>query len=122
MEAYINQIPGVGQAIVVGDRMPYLSALVVLDPENLAALAEAAGVTATSLEALAADPKVHAHLMARVDADCNTKVARYQTIKRITVLPHEFSVDGGELTPTMKVKRNVVVDKYASEIEGLYAE
>jgi long-subunit acyl-CoA synthetase (AMP-forming) len=122
MEAYINQIPGVGQAIVVGDRMPYLSALVVLDPENLAALAEAAGVTATSLEALAADPKVHAHLMARVDADCNAKVARYQTIKRITVLPHEFSVDGGELTPTMKVKRNVVVDKYASEIEGLYAE
>jgi long-chain acyl-CoA synthetase len=64
---------------------------------------------------------VQAHLMEAVEADCNQKVARYQTIKRITVLPHEFSVDGGELTPTMKVKRNVVADKYADVIEEMYA-
>ena len=60
--------------------------------------------------------------MERVEQDCNAHVARYQTVKRIHVLPHEFSVDGGELTPTMKVKRNVVADKYAGEIEALYAE
>ena len=121
MEAYLNQIPGVGQAVVVGDRMPYLSALIVLDPENLEVLAQNAGVPAASLEALAADAKVKEHLMGCVEADCNAKVARYQTIKRIKLIPHEFSVDGGELTPTMKVKRNVVAEKYAGDIEALYA-
>ena len=120
MEAYLNQIPGVGQAVVVGDRKPYLSALIVLDPENLDTLATNAGVGAASLQALAGDDKVKAHLMARVEADCNAKVASYQTIKRIKVIPCEFSVEGGELTPTMKVKRNVVADKYAGDIEALY--
>jgi long-chain acyl-CoA synthetase len=120
MEAYLNQIPGVGQAVVVGDRQPYLSALIVLDPENLEVLAANAGVGVASFEALAGDDKVREHLMTCVEADCNAKVARYQTIKRIKLIPHEFSVDGGELTPTMKVKRNVVADKYAGQIEALY--
>ena len=120
MEAYLNQIPGVSQAVVIGDRQPYLSALIVLDPENLDTLATNAGVSVASLEALAGDAKVKAHLMARVEADCNAKVARYQTIKRIKVIPHEFSVEGGELTPTMKVKRNVVSEKYSKDIEALY--
>jgi long-chain acyl-CoA synthetase len=120
MEAYLNQIPGVGQAVVVGDRQPYLSALIVLDPENLETLAANAGVGVASLEALASDDAVKKHLMARVEADCNANVARYQTIKRIKVIPHEFSVEGGELTPTMKVKRNVVAEKYAADISALY--
>ena len=120
MEAYLNQIPGVSQAVVVGDRQPYLSALIVLDPENLDTLANHAGVSAASLEALAGDDKVKDHLMRRVEADCNAKVARYQTIKRIKVIPHEFSVNGGELTPTMKVKRNVVAEKYSKDIAALY--
>ncbi|MFA9413022.1 MAG: long-chain fatty acid--CoA ligase, partial [Deltaproteobacteria bacterium] len=53
---------------------------------------------------------------------CNSKVARYQTIKKIHILPTVFSVDGGELTPTLKVKRNIVNEKYASEIAAFYAE
>ncbi|MGD8318643.1 MAG: hypothetical protein PVH76_12905, partial [Myxococcales bacterium] len=53
---------------------------------------------------------------------CNAKVARYQTIKKIRVLPTVFSVDSGELTPTLKVKRNIVGEKYASEIAAFYAE
>jgi long-subunit acyl-CoA synthetase (AMP-forming) len=53
---------------------------------------------------------------------CNAKVARYQTIKKITILPTTFSVDGGELTPTLKVKRNVVSEKFAKEIAALYTE
>jgi len=121
MEGYLNQIPGVGQAVVVGDRQPYLSALIVLDPENLDTLAELAGVDKGDLPTLAGHPKVQDWLMAQVETDCNASVARYQTIKRITVLPNEFSVDGGELTPTQKVKRNVVADKYAAEIEAMYA-
>ncbi len=52
---------------------------------------------------------------------CNSKVARYQTIKKIQILPDVFSVGGGELTPTLKVKRNIVNEKYASEIAAFYA-
>lgn len=120
MEAFINQIPGVGQVVVVGDRLPYLAALITLDPEGTGALAAALGVPAGSVAELAALPEVQAHLMREVEARCNTKVARYQTIKKIRVLPVEFSVDGGELTPTMKTKRNVVNDKYADDIAALY--
>jgi long-subunit acyl-CoA synthetase (AMP-forming) len=121
MEGYINQIPGVGQVVVVGDRQPFLCALITLDPENLDEIASAAGVAGNSLENLANDPKVSEYLQGRVEADCNTQVARYQTIKKIKVLPVEFSVDGNELTPTMKVKRNVISEKYAAEIADLYS-
>ncbi len=121
MEGHINQIPGVGQVVVVGDKMPYLSALITLDIEALDVLSRDAGVAQASLPELAGQDAVREYLMKRVEADCNSKVARYQTIKRIKVLPVEFSVDGGELTPTMKAKRNVVVDKYAADIEALYA-
>jgi len=106
---------------VVGDKKPYLSALITLDIEALDVLSRDAGVDEAPLAKLAAETAVHQYLMQRVEADCNTKVARYQTIKRIKVLSVEFSVDGGELTPTMKAKRNVVVEKYASEIEAMYA-
>ncbi len=121
MEGHINQIPGVGQVVVVGDKKPYLSALITLDMEALDVLSRDAGVTLAPLAELAAEKAVHEYLMKRVETDCNAKVAPYQTIKRIKVLSVEFSVDGGELTPTMKAKRNVVVEKYASDIEALYA-
>jgi long-subunit acyl-CoA synthetase (AMP-forming) len=121
MEGCINQIPGVGQVVVVGDRQPFVCALVTLDPKNLQEVASAAGVASNSLENLANDPKVREYLQLKVEADCNSKVARYQTINKIKVLPVEFSVDGNELTPTMKIKRNVISEKYASEIADLYA-
>jgi long-subunit acyl-CoA synthetase (AMP-forming) len=120
LEGYLNQIAGVAQAVVVGDRQPYLSALVVLDPENLGRLAQDAGTQQGTAVDMCTDPKVLHHLMRRIEADCNAKVARYETIKRITVLPHAFSVDGGELTPTMKIRRNVIAQKYAREIDLMY--
>ena len=83
-------------------------------------LAKRAGVAGSSLAELAGHSDVHAYLQGRVDADCHTKVARYLTIKKVSILPNEFSVDGGELTPTMKVRRDVVVKKYADEIEALF--
>jgi long-chain acyl-CoA synthetase len=58
----------------------------------------------------------------RMEEVCNAKVARYQTIKKIRILPTIFSVDGGELTPTLKVKRSFVSEKYAKEIAAFYAE
>ncbi len=121
MEGYINQIPGVGQVVVVGDRMPYLSALITLDPENLDELASASGAPRAEADAMARDERVATYIQTRIEADCNAKVAQYQTIKRIKVLPVEFSVDGGELTPTMKVRRAEVTSKYAAEIDALYA-
>ncbi len=121
MEAHINQITGVGQVVVVGDRQPYLTALVTLDPEALDALCADVGVEPAELADVANNEKVQTYLMEQVEEGCNTKVARYQTIKKIKVLDVEFTVEGGEMTPTMKAKRNVVVEKYADEIDALYA-
>lgn len=121
MENHLQGIPGVGQAVVVGDRQPYLCALLALEEEALPDLCQAAGVESASLEQLAASAEVRAFLADRIEADCNAKVARYQTIKKFEVLPHMLSVEGGELTPTMKVKRNVINDKYKGLIDQMYA-
>ena len=121
MEAHIQKIPGVGQVVVVGDAQPYLCALVTLDGEALDALRSAAGVTGETVQDLAKQAAVHEFIEAEVQSGCNTQVARYKTIKKISVLPVEFSIDGGELTPTMKIKRNVVAKKYAEQIDAFYA-
>jgi long-subunit acyl-CoA synthetase (AMP-forming) len=68
----------------------------------------------------AQDPKVKRYIEEQMEVVCNQKVAQYQTIKNIYILPNVFSVDGGELTPTLKVKRNIVNEKYAGEISGLF--
>jgi long-subunit acyl-CoA synthetase (AMP-forming) len=123
MEGYLQAIPGVGQAVVVGDRQPYLSALIVLDPEALPELEVASQISGLSDVATAArNPDVKRYIEQEMQEVCNSKVARYQTIKKIKILPTVFSVDGGELTPTLKVKRNVVNEKFASEIAAFYAE
>lgn len=121
MEGYLQSIPGVGQAVVVGDRQPFLSALVVLDPEALPELEVASQVSGlTDVAKAARNPDVQRFIEQEMEHVCNSKVARYQTIKKIKILPTTFSVDGGELTPTLKVKRNVVNEKYAKEIAGFY--
>ena len=121
MENHLQGIPGVGQAVVVGDRQPYLCAILALEEEAVPDLCRAAGVPVAPLAEVAGNQKVRAFLADRVEADCNSKVARYQSIKKFEVLPHMLSVDGGELTPTMKVKRNVINDKYKAIIDGMYA-
>ncbi len=123
MEGYLQSIPGVGQAVVVGDRQPYLAALIVLDAEALPELEVAAQISGlTDVATAARNPKVKRFIEEEMQHACNAKVARYQTIKKITILPSTFSVDGGELTPTLKVKRNVVNEKFAKEIAALYKE
>ena len=121
MENHLQGIPGVGQAVVVGDRQPYLCAILALEEEAIPDLCQAAGVSVAPLAEVASNEKVRAFLADRVESDCNSKVARYQTIKKFEVLPHMLSVEGGELTPTMKVKRNVINDKYKAIIDGMYA-
>jgi long-chain acyl-CoA synthetase len=121
LEHYIAPVPGVGQVVVVGDRKPFLSALITLDPENLDALAEAAGTKKASMAEMAADPKVRAFFEREIESRCNSHVARYQTIKKFHILPSEFTVDGGELTASMKLRRPQIVEKYDAEIEAFYA-
>jgi long-subunit acyl-CoA synthetase (AMP-forming) len=123
MEGYLQSIAGVGQVVVVGDRQPYLAALIVLDPEALPELEVASQISGLSDVASAArNPDVKRFIEGEMQHVCNSKVARYQTIKKIQILPNVFSVDGGELTPTLKVKRNIVNEKYAAEIAAFYAE
>lgn len=121
LEGQLTAIPVVGQAVVVGDRMKYLSALVTLDPERVKLEATACGSPASTIAEAARCEVFRRHLQAQID-QVNQKLARVQTIKKFVVVPSEFSIDGGELTPTMKVKRKVVNEKYKREIAGMYAD
>jgi long-chain acyl-CoA synthetase len=119
LEAEIKQHPLVSQCVVIGDRRPYLVAIVTLDPEEAEKFAAEHGLS-TDPEALAKAPELREALEEHI-AKVNAKFARVEQVKRIAILPHDLSQEGGELTPTMKVKRNVVADKYAGEIEALYS-
>jgi long-subunit acyl-CoA synthetase (AMP-forming) len=121
VEQFLASLPGVGQALVVGDRRPYLVLLLALDAEACHALADAADAKRSPIQELASDPKVHAFVERWIEDNCNKKVARYQTIKRFEILPAPFTIATGELTPTMKVKRNVVLEKYGALVERMYA-
>ena len=113
--------PLIGQACAIGDRRPYNVALIVLDPDGAAARARALGIEDTSPAALAADPEIEAEVAAAVE-QANGRLSRIEQIKRFTVLPTDWLADGDELTPTMKLKRRVIVEKYATEIDALYAD
>ena len=118
LEAEIKQHPLVSQCVVIGDRRPFLVALVTLDPDAAVAYAVDNDLPDDPV-ALAANPEVKASIMSHID-QVNAKFARVEQVKKIEILPHDLSQETGELTPTMKVKRNVVADKYAANIEALY--
>lgn len=119
VEGHLKTIPGVSQAVVVGDRRRYLAVLLALDPEKIPTLASLAGSPARTLQEASECERFSAHLQQGIDA-VNQRLARVQTVKRFAILPAELSIDGGELTPTMKVKRKVVHEKYAALIDRLY--
>jgi long-chain acyl-CoA synthetase len=119
LENEIKQHPLVSQCVVVGDRKPYLVALVTLDPEDAAAYAKEHGLPEDPAQ-LATDPQVRQAIEDHV-AKINEKFARVEQVKKIAILPHDLSQESGELTPTMKVKRAVVAAKHEDEIEALYA-
>jgi long-subunit acyl-CoA synthetase (AMP-forming) len=119
LEGHLKGIPVVAQAVVIGDRRKYLSALLTLDPDRLKTEAELAGSAARSVDDASKCDVFKRHLEKQIET-VNGKLARVQTIKRFAIIPKEFSIDGGELTPTMKVKRKVVNEKYSREIEDMY--
>jgi len=119
LEGHLKGIPVVAQAVVIGDRRKYLAALVTLDPERLKSEAELAGSPARTVDEAATCNVFRKHLEKQIET-VNGKLARVQTIKRFAIIAAEFTIDGGELTPTMKVKRKVVNEKYKVEIEAMY--
>ncbi len=119
LENEIKQHPLVSQCVVVGDRRPYLVALVTLDPEEAVAYAKEHGLPEDP-EQLAANPEVRESIEAHV-AKINEKFARVEQVKKIAILPQDLSQENGELTPTLKVKRAVVAASTSAEIEKLYA-
>ena len=112
--------PLVGTAVAIGDRRPFNVALIVLDPDVSAAFAKENGIEDGSPAALAADERVQAAIAAAVD-EANSHLSRVEQIKKFTILGDEWQPGGEELTPTMKLKRKPIAEKYASEIERLYA-
>jgi long-chain acyl-CoA synthetase len=120
LEALLKQNPLIGQAAVIGDRRPYVSALIVLDPEVAPVWARKAGISFSSVADLASNPAVHAEIQKAVD-ETNGHVSNVEGIKRFTLLPADWTTETEELTPTLKLKRRVISQKYADQIEDMYS-
>ena len=112
--------PIIGQVAVIGDARPYNTALVVLDSDFAPAFAAQQGLEGRSLEDLAGEEAVQVAVQAAVDKG-NAELARVEQVKKFTILPGDWAPGGDELTPTMKLKRKPIADKYASEIEAMYS-
>ncbi len=110
----------ISQAVMHGDRRPYPVVLVTLDEEEIVPWAEEQGLP-TDLEALAHEEKVHSLVQEILDR-ANAKYAQVEQVKRFGILSHDLSQETGELTPTLKVKRKVVNEKYARLFDSLYAD
>ncbi len=106
-----------GEAVVIGDRRKYLTALVTLEEEVTADFMSEKGLEGPPHE----NDTVIGAIQTAVD-EVNSRVARVEQIKKFTVLPRQLSIDGGELTPTLKVKRDKVSEHFAGEIEAMYAD
>ena len=119
IEGALKQHPLVGQVAVIGDRRPFVSALIVLDPEVAPVWAKQNGVDLTTTAELAADEKVLKEIDAWVKKT-NERFANVEQVKKFTLLPTEWTPESDELTPTLKLKRRVVNEKYADEIERMY--
>jgi long-chain acyl-CoA synthetase len=110
----------IGSAIAIGDRRPYNTALIVLDPVAAASFAAAHGLTAGTPAELVAEPAIQAEILAGVER-ANASLSRVEQVKRHTLLAEEWQPGGDELTPTMKLRRKPIAEKYAAEIDALYA-
>lgn len=119
IENLLKADPFISQAMVYGDRRPYPVALITLNPEELKKFAQEQGIIASEAAVLAKHPKV-VERVGRTVEEKNTRLQSYAKIKKFTVLADDFTQEGGELTPTLKVKRKVVTEKYRRELEELY--
>ncbi|MGK3710558.1 AMP-dependent synthetase/ligase [Arthrobacter sp. IK3] len=119
LEEKVREHRLVSQVVVVGEGRPFVGALVTLDDEALAAWARENGIDAGS-QTLPEHPRVLAQVQEAVDA-ANASVSRAEQIRRFTVLPKDFSLDGGHVTATLKLRRQAVIADFTAEVEKLYA-
>jgi len=119
IENRLREILGVGHAVVVGEQRNYVGALLTLDSAELPTLAERLGSAARSVAEGARCPLVRAFLQREIER-VNAALARFESVRRFAVLGDEFSIGSGELTPTLKLRRRVVCEKFADRIDELY--
>jgi long-chain acyl-CoA synthetase len=118
IEAALKSLDMVDEAVVIGERRKFLSALITLEPEAIQQFAEANNLEGQELHT---NPLVIAEIQRGIDEVVNPQFARVENIRKFTILPRNFTVEDGELTPTLKIKRRVVNEHFAEDIEGMYA-
>jgi len=121
IESALKAEPLIGQACVIGDGRPHLVALLVPDPDVVGTWAASEGIEGSTIEALAEHPGLRAEL-AREVASANRRFSGVEQVRNFAVIGHEWMPDSDELTPTMKLKRKPIAQKYAAEIDALYTE
>jgi long-chain acyl-CoA synthetase len=119
IENLLRAHPLIAQAVAVGDRRPYVTALIVLDEEITPLWARSKGLPTTTIADLADDPVLRAEIESAV-AVANAKLSRPEQVKTFRILPRGWSPESGELTPTLKLRRRIIQDRYADEIGALY--
>jgi len=121
LEDRLRAHPLVSQCMVVGDQKPFIACLVTLDPEALPGWLKSKGRDESATVAdLADDPEVLAEIQSAVDA-ANKAVSKAEAIRKFTILPEDWTEEGGQMTPSLKLKRSVVMKQYADEVEDLYS-
>lgn len=121
LESRLAENKYIDEAAVIGDRRKFVTALVVPNLSQLRRKAEDLGLADKDTETMLADPRIYDFMMKQIDG-VQAELAEYEKIKRITLLPHHFSIMNGEVTNTMKVRRPIVARRYAAEIEAMYAD
>jgi long-chain acyl-CoA synthetase len=121
IENALKQSPYIANAVIVGGTRKFISALIVPDFERLEAYARTNGIASASRAALAKEPRIVDLLWHEVE-HATPFLASYEKVKKILVLDRDFDIDAGEITPTLKVKRNIVETKYKDLIDSLYRE
>jgi long-chain acyl-CoA synthetase len=119
IENLLKQIPLVSMPMVYGDNKNYLTAVVTLDPGETEGYARRSGISFSTFEELTKHPEIVKVIQDGVNA-VNANLAKFETIKKFAILPREFSQEQGEITPTLKVKRRVIAERYRDLIESLY--
>jgi long-chain acyl-CoA synthetase len=118
LEGDLRRSRWISQAVMFADRKPYPVALITLDPEQIVPWAQEHGLS-TDLADLARSPEVRALIQADLD-EANSHYAQVEQIKKFAILARDFTLDAGEMTPSLKLKRNVVYDAYGDQFEQLY--
>jgi len=119
LEDRLRAHPLVSQAVVLGDERPFIAALITIDGDAYHHWAHEAGVGATTVAEAVDHPDLRAAVQAAVD-EANRSVSRAESIREFVILPHDLTIDAGELTPTLKVRRSVVHGRYQDAIDSIY--